>query len=126
MNLNEGVSRSPTKGGISDVILLQLLAIALLVVLNGFFVASEFAIVKVRSSQLAALTAQANRRVAVDARQVTAHLEAYLSGHPAGQSPGQLGLSWLGRTNPGPNDRTVFRPPSPHPRRSIRVTVASG
>jgi cyclin M-like protein len=44
------------------VILLQLLAIALLVVLNVFFVASEFAIVKVRSSQLAALTAQGNRR----------------------------------------------------------------
>jgi CBS domain containing-hemolysin-like protein len=44
------------------VILLQLLAIALLVVLNVFFVASEFAIVKVRSSQRAALTAQGNRR----------------------------------------------------------------
>jgi CBS domain containing-hemolysin-like protein len=44
------------------VILLQLLAVALLVALNVFFfVASEFAIVKVRSSQLAALTAQGNR-----------------------------------------------------------------
>jgi len=49
-------------GGGPGVILLQLLAIALLVVLNVFFVASEFAIVKVRSSQLAALTAQGNRR----------------------------------------------------------------
>jgi CBS domain containing-hemolysin-like protein len=64
----------------------QLLAIALLVVLNGFFVASEFAIVKVRSSQLAALTVEGNRR-AVDARHVTALLEAYLSVHPAGHHP---------------------------------------
>ena len=44
------------------VILLQLLAIALLVRAQRFFVASEFAIVKARSSQFAALTAQGNRR----------------------------------------------------------------
>ena len=37
------------------VIFLKLLAIGFLVALNGFFVASEFAIVKVRSSQLDAL-----------------------------------------------------------------------
>jgi len=61
------VSASPEAAGAatrwagSGVILLQLLAIALLVVLNVFFVASEFAIVKVRSSQLVALTAQGNR-----------------------------------------------------------------
>jgi hypothetical protein len=44
------------------VIFLKLLAIAFLVALNGFFVASEFAIVKVRTSQLDALVAQGNRR----------------------------------------------------------------
>jgi CBS domain containing-hemolysin-like protein len=44
------------------VILLQLLAIALLVRAQRFFVARDFAIVKARSSQFAALTAQGNRR----------------------------------------------------------------
>ena len=42
-------------------ILLRLGAIALLVFLNGFFVAAEFALVKVRGSQLEALTAEGNR-----------------------------------------------------------------
>ncbi len=40
----------------------KLAAIAHLVVLNGFFVACEFAIVKVRSSQLDALVEEGNRR----------------------------------------------------------------
>jgi hypothetical protein len=39
---------------------LKLLAVVFLVLLNGFFVASEFAIVKVRSSQLDALAARGN------------------------------------------------------------------
>ena len=57
------------------VIFLQLLSIGFLVALNGFFVASEFAIVKVRTSQLDALAAEGDRG-AVHARQVTAHLDA--------------------------------------------------
>jgi CBS domain containing-hemolysin-like protein len=77
------------------VILLKLLAIACLVALNGFFVASEFAIVKVRSSQLDALAARGNRR-AVHARQVTAHLDAYLSATQRGITLASLGLGWLG------------------------------
>ena len=43
--------------GTSGSILFNLLIILLLVFLNGFFVASEFALVKVRSSQLDALEA---------------------------------------------------------------------
>jgi hypothetical protein len=42
------------------IIFLKLLAVVFLVLLNGFFVASEFAIVKVRSSQLDALAARGN------------------------------------------------------------------
>src|SRR5258708_26727258 len=77
------------------VILLKLLAIAFLVALNGFFVASEFAIVKVRASQLDALTAQGHRR-ARQARQVVAHLDAYLSATQLGITLASLGLGWLG------------------------------
>ena len=44
----------------AGVLLAKLGAIALLVFLNGFFVAAEFALVKVRSSQLEALSAEGN------------------------------------------------------------------
>src|SRR4029077_11087879 len=77
------------------VIFLKLLAIAFLVALNGFFVASEFAIVKVRTSQLDALVAQGNRR-ARHARQVTTHLDAYPSATQLGITLASLGLGWLG------------------------------
>ncbi|MEO5718440.1 MAG: CNNM domain-containing protein, partial [Chthoniobacterales bacterium] len=56
------------------VISLQLFTILFLVLLNGFFVASEFAIVKVRGSQLNALGEDAKF-----ARHVVSHLDAYLS-----------------------------------------------
>jgi CBS domain containing-hemolysin-like protein len=77
------------------VIFLQLLAIGFLVALNGFFVASEFAIVKVRASQLDALVAQGKRR-AVHARKVITRLDAYLSATQLGISLASLGLGWLG------------------------------
>ena len=77
------------------VIFLKLLAIASLVALNGFFVASEFALVKVRTSQLDTLIAQGNRR-ARHARQVAAHLDAYLSATQLGITLASLGLGWLG------------------------------
>src|SRR4029077_20298256 len=80
---------------VPGVIFLKLLAIAFLVALNGFFVASEFAIVKVRASQLDALAAQGHRR-ARQARQVVAHLDAYLSATQLGITLASLGLGWLG------------------------------
>ena len=43
--------------------LLKLLTVLFLVLLNGFFVASEFAIVKVRGAQLDALEARGSKRV---------------------------------------------------------------
>src|SRR5215471_15269016 len=78
------------------VILAKLLAIVFLVLLNGFFVASEFAIVKVRSSQLQALIAQGNRGARL-ARHVTAHLDAYLSATQLGITLASLALGWLGK-----------------------------
>jgi CBS domain containing-hemolysin-like protein len=77
------------------VIFLQILAIFFLVFLNGFFVASEFAIVKVRSSQLDALIEEGNRQ-AKFARHVTTHLDAYLSATQLGITLASLGLGWLG------------------------------
>src|SRR5437764_14494848 len=56
----------------------KLLVIAALVGLNGFFVACEFAIVKVRASQLEALSEEWEVR-ALFARHGRSHIDAYLS-----------------------------------------------
>lgn len=77
------------------VVLLRLGAIALLVFLNGFFVAAEFALVKVRSSQLDALTAEGHRGAGI-ARQVMGNLDAYLSACQLGITLASLGLGWVG------------------------------
>ena len=76
-------------------LLLKLGAIALLVLLNGFFVAAEFALVKVRGSQLDALKMEGNRRAAI-ARQVISNLDAYLSACQLGITLASLGLGWIG------------------------------
>src|SRR5215210_4262683 len=77
------------------VILFKLLIILFLVLLNGFFVAAEFAIVKVRGSQLDALVEEGNKRAAAG-RHVTTHLDAYLSATQLGITLASLALGWLG------------------------------
>ncbi|MEO6052535.1 MAG: hemolysin family protein [Chthoniobacterales bacterium] len=78
-----------------EMILLKLLAIFALVLLNGFFVASEFALVTVRTSQLDALIEQGVRN-AKSARRATTHLDAYLSAAQLGITLASLGLGWIG------------------------------
>ena len=77
------------------ILLGKIAAIAALVGLNGFFVTAEFALVKVRRSQLDALAAEGNRRAAV-AKHVSEHLNAYLSACQLGITLASLGLGWLG------------------------------
>jgi CBS domain containing-hemolysin-like protein len=76
-------------------VVLRLGAIGLLVFLNGFFVAAEFALVKVRGSQLEALQAEGNRGAGI-ARQVVSNLDAYLSACQLGITLASLGLGWVG------------------------------
>ena len=76
-------------------VFLKLGAVLVLVGLNGFFVASEFAIVKVRSSQLEALEASGDRKARL-AIEVTNNLEAYLSATQLGIPLASLGLGWVG------------------------------
>jgi CBS domain containing-hemolysin-like protein len=66
-----------------------------LVVLNAFFVACEFAIVKVRGSQLDALEDEGNVK-ATFAKHVRAHLDAYLSATQLGVTLASLALGWIG------------------------------
>ncbi|WP_337372079.1 hemolysin family protein, partial [Phascolarctobacterium succinatutens] len=75
--------------------LFNVIAILFLVALNGFFVASEFSIVKVRPSRLDALIKEGNTR-AESAKQVTEHLDAYLSVTQLGITIVSLGLGWIG------------------------------
>ena len=77
------------------VLFAKVAAIAALVGLNGFFVAAEFALVKVRRSQLDILTAEGNRRAAAG-RHVIENLTAYLSACQLGITLASLGLGWLG------------------------------
>ena len=78
-----------------SLLLTKLAAIFGLVVLNGFFVACEFAIVKVRSSQLDALVDEGNLR-ATFAKHVRSHLDAYLSATQLGVTLASLALGWIG------------------------------
>jgi CBS domain containing-hemolysin-like protein len=78
-----------------EIILLRLLAILALVLLNGFFVASEFAIVKIRATQLDTLIEEGNSRARVT-KHITSHLEAYISATQVGITLASLGLGWLG------------------------------
>ena len=73
----------------------KLLVIAILVFLNAFFVAAEFGLVKVRLSQLEALTEEGNAR-AEKAQLVVGDLDAYLSACQLGITLASLGLGWVG------------------------------
>src|SRR5467141_686777 len=77
------------------VLLLKLATIAALVGLNAFFVACEFAIVKVRSSQLDTLVEEGNLRASF-VKRVRAHLDAYLSATQLGVTVASLALGWIG------------------------------
>jgi len=73
----------------------NLFMVPLLIALTGFFVASEFAIVKVRSSRIDQLISEGNKR-AVAAKKVISNLDEYLSANQLGITITSLGLGWLG------------------------------
>src|SRR5262245_32672945 len=77
------------------VLALKIVAVLVLVLLNGFFVAAEFALVKIRQTQLDELQAKGNRRAAT-ARHVLNHLDRYLSAAQLGITLASLGLGWVG------------------------------
>src|SRR6266436_381359 len=74
---------------------LELIFVLFLVLANGFFVAAEFALVKVRLSQIEQL-ARAGSFPARVARNVLQHLDAYLSACQLGITLASLGLGWVG------------------------------
>lgn len=66
-----------------------------LVFLNGFFVAAEFAIVKVRASQIE-IKVKSGSPVAKVAKHIIHHLDNYLAATQLGITLASLGLGWVG------------------------------
>ena len=75
--------------------LLDILLVAFLVFMNGFFVAAEFCCVKIRTSRLETLIAEGNSRARY-AKQLTDHLDYSLSVTQFGITLASLGLGWVG------------------------------
>jgi len=73
----------------------QLFVTFFLVFLNGFFVAAEFAMVKVRASQIE-LKAKTGNNVAKLAKHITKNLDGYLAATQLGITIASLGLGWAG------------------------------
>ncbi|MFD2215875.1 hemolysin family protein [Metabacillus endolithicus] len=75
--------------------IVNLIIVAILIAITAFFVASEFAIVKLRSSRIDQLIAEGNKS-ALAAKRVTSNLDEYLSACQLGITITALGLGWLG------------------------------
>jgi CBS domain containing-hemolysin-like protein len=78
-------------------VVLKILAVLALVLLNGFFVAAEFALVRIRETQLDTL-ANRNQIRAKTARLIVRNLNSYLSATQLGITMASLGLGWLGQS----------------------------
>ena len=76
---------------------LKILFTVLLVLVNGFFVAAEFALVKVRLSQIE-LKAKEGNRLARLTLTMLQDLEAYLSASQLGITLASLALGWIGES----------------------------
>lgn len=79
----------------SDVV--KLLLALFLVLLNGFFVAAEFSIVKVRYSQIQLKAAEGNS-MAKQAEHIIKHLDEYLSATQLGITLASLALGFVGES----------------------------
>ncbi len=73
----------------------KLAVVIALVLLNAFFVVAEFALVKIRDSQLNTLAAEGIKQAAL-VKQIKNNLNAYLSACQVGITAASLGLGWLG------------------------------
>ena len=72
----------------------DLIIVLLLVAFNGFFVAAEFALVKIRLSEIEVL-AKDGSRTAQTVRNILYSLDTYLSSCQLGVTLGSLGLGWF-------------------------------
>jgi CBS domain containing-hemolysin-like protein len=93
--LHDVAGRTLPPESIEAMIAIELLFVFLLIFANGFFVAAEFALVKVRLSRIDVLAAE-GRWSAKITRRLIEHLDAYLSACQLGITLASLGLGWVG------------------------------
>lgn len=72
----------------------DLIIVLLLVAFNGFFVAAEFALVKIRLSEIEVLAKDGSRTAQI-VRNILHSLDTYLSSCQLGVTLGSLGLGWF-------------------------------
>ena len=72
-----------------------LLLALLFIIANGFFVAAEFSIIKVRPTQLAEMAAEGSARARMT-RRIIKKLDSYLSATQLGVTLASLALGWVG------------------------------
>lgn len=77
--------------------IVKILIAVFLVLLNGFFVAAEFSIVKVRYSQIQIKAAEGHA-MAKQAESIIKNLDAYLSATQLGITLSSLALGWVGES----------------------------
>lgn len=75
--------------------LLALLAVLLLVLANGFFVATEFALVSVRRTRVQQLAAEGHRQAEKVLAELN-HLDTYIAATQLGITMASLALGWIG------------------------------
>ncbi|OXS60013.1 hypothetical protein B1A99_10845 [Cohnella sp. CIP 111063] len=75
--------------------ILNLFLVAILIVLTAFFVATEFAVIKLRPSRVDQMVIE-GRKNALAVQKVTNNLDGYLSACQLGITITALGLGWLG------------------------------
>src|SRR5688500_9407322 len=75
--------------------LLSIISVIVLVAANGFFVASEFALVAIRKSRVEAQAAEGDK-AAVRLLAMLNNLNAYISATQLGITLSSLGLGWIG------------------------------
>ncbi|MFC3883442.1 hemolysin family protein [Bacillus songklensis] len=75
--------------------ILNLLIFAILIAFTAFFVSTEFAIIRVRSTRIDQLIAEGNKNARA-AKKVISNLDGYLSACQLGITVTALGLGWIG------------------------------
>ena len=74
---------------------LKILTVLVLVLMNGFFVATAFALVRIRETQLDMLAIKGWRRAKM-ARHIVRNLNSYLSATQLGVTMASLAIGWIG------------------------------
>ncbi|MGH7699549.1 MAG: hemolysin family protein [Gemmatimonadales bacterium] len=91
-----------------DAVWLRLLAVALLVAANAFFVAAEFALVAARRTRIDAMIRRGDSKARVVKRTIQS-LDKYISGTQLGITLASLGLGWIGEPALASTIESAFR-----------------